>query len=94
MVYFANATIEQAYWNHANVAPGLTSILDVDSTPGANDPFASAKAGFAQAEAQVAQQAIQAGATDNGSNAVLQAYHDDLVAPFCMVAARGFFGNF
>lgn len=93
-VFFANAAIEQAYWNHANVTPGLTSILDVDSVPGVNDPFASLKAGFAQAEALVAQQAIQAGATDNGSNAVLQAYHADLVAPFCMAAARGFFGNF
>lgn len=93
-VYFANSTIEQAYWKNAHVAPGLTSVLDVDSAPGAIDPFASVKTGFAQAEAQVAQQAIQAGATDNGSNAVMQAYHAELVAPFCMVAARGFFGNF
>jgi hypothetical protein len=93
-VFFFNATIEQAYWKYANVAPGLTSVLDVDSAPGVNDPFAAVKTGFAQAEAAVAQQAIQAGATDSGASAVLQAYHADLVAPFCMAAARGFFSNF
>jgi hypothetical protein len=37
---------------------------------------------------------VLAGATDGGLSAVLQAYHADLVAPFCMVAARGFFSNF
>jgi hypothetical protein len=93
-VFFFNAQIEQAYWKNAKVAAGLTSVLDVDSTPGANDPFAAVKTGFAQAEAAVAAQAIQAGATDYGFSAILQAYHADLVAPFCMVAARGFFSNF
>ncbi|WP_428995921.1 alpha/beta hydrolase family protein [Paraburkholderia ferrariae] len=93
MVFFFNAAIEQAYWKHANVAPGLTSVLDVDSAPGANDPFAAVKAGFAQAKAAVAAQAVQGGATDGGLSAVLQVYHADIVAPFCMVAARGFFGN-
>jgi hypothetical protein len=93
-VFFFNAAIEQAYWKNAKVAQGLTSVLDVDSAPGVNDPFAAVKTGFAQAEAAVAQQAIQAGATDNGLSAVLQAYHADIVAPFCMVAARGFFSNF
>ncbi|RFU49239.1 S9 family peptidase [Paraburkholderia sp. DHOC27] len=93
-VFFFNAAIEQAYWQNAHVAPGLTNILDVDSAPGVNDPFAAVKTGFAQAEAAVAAQAVQAGATDNGFSAVLQAYHGDIVAPFCMVAARGFFSNF
>jgi hypothetical protein len=93
-VFFFNAAIEEAYWKNANVAPGLTSVLDVDSAPGVNDPFAAVKTGFAQAEAAVAQQAVQAGATDNGLSAVLEAYHADIVAPFCMVAARGFFNNF
>lgn len=94
MVFFFNAEIEQAYWKNAHVAQGLTSVLDVDSAPGANDPFAALKTGFAQAKAAVAAHAVQAGATDNGLSAVLQAYHPDIVAPFCMVAARGFFDNF
>ncbi|WP_233869165.1 alpha/beta hydrolase family protein [Paraburkholderia adhaesiva] len=93
-VFFFNAVIEQAYWKNAKVAPGLTSVLDVDSAPGVNDPFAAVKTGFAQAEAAVAAQAVQAGATDNGFSAILQAYHGSIVAPFCMVAARGFFSNF
>ena len=93
-VFFFNAEIEQAYWKNAHVAPGLTNILDVNSAPGVGDPFAAVKTGFAQAETAVAQQAVLAGATDGGVSAVLQAYHADLVAPFCMVAARGFFSNF
>lgn len=93
-VFFFNAAIEQAYWKSANVAPGLTSVLDVDSAASANDPFAAVKAGFAQAKAAVAAQAMQAGANDGGLSAVLQNYHADIVAPFCMVAARGFFNNF
>jgi hypothetical protein len=93
-VFFFNAEIEEAYWKNAKVAAGLTSVLDVDSAPGANDPFAAVKAGFAQTKAAVAAQAVQAGATDGGMSAVLEAYHGDIVAPFCMAAARGFFGNF
>jgi len=49
----------------------------------ADDPFAAAKAGFAQAKAATAAQ--------GGANAVVQAYHGGLVPPFCTAAARGFF---
>jgi len=49
---------------------------------GADDPFAAAKAGFAQAKAATAAQ--------GGANAVVQAYHGGLVPPFCTAAARGF----
>ncbi len=94
-VFFFNARIEQAYWQNAGVAPGLTTVLDVDSpVSGANDPYAPIKNGFAQAKAAVAAQAVAAGATDGGASAVLQAYHGDLVAPFCLLAARAFFANF
>ena len=34
-VFFFNAEIEEAYWKNAKVAAGLTSVLDVDSAPGA-----------------------------------------------------------
>jgi hypothetical protein len=37
---------------------------------------------------------VAAGAQDGGASAVIQAYHGTLVAPFCMVAARAFFGQF
>jgi len=95
MVFFFNARIEQAYWQNAKVPAGLTTVLDVDSPiSGPGDVYAPVKQGFALAKATLAAQAVAAGATDGGASAVLQAYHPELVAPFCMVAARGFFANF
>ncbi len=95
MVFFFNARIEQAYWQNAKVPAGLTSVLDVDSPiAGPADPYAPIKQGFADAKAQLASQAVAGGATDGGASAVLQAYHSELVASFCMVAARAFFANF
>ncbi|MFL9868603.1 alpha/beta hydrolase [Paraburkholderia fungorum] len=94
-VFFFNARIEQAYWQSAKVPAGLTSVLDVDSPiAGPNDPYAPIKQGFASAKATLANQAVAGGATDGGASAVLQAYHGELVASFCMVAARAFFSNF
>ena len=94
-VFFFNARIEQAYWQNAKVPKGLTSVLDVDSpVAGPDDPYAPIKQGFASAKAQLANQAVAGGATDGGASAVLQAYHGELVASFCMLAARAFFGNF
>jgi hypothetical protein len=37
--------------------------------------------------------AVAGGATDGGALAVLQAYHAELVPPFCFSAARSFFGS-
>lgn len=94
-VFFFNARIEQAYWLNAKVPAGLTSVLDVDSPiSGPNDPYAPIKQGFASAKSTLASQAVAGGATDGGASAVLQAYHGELVASFCMVAARAFFANF
>ncbi|ACD18509.1 alpha/beta hydrolase family protein [Paraburkholderia phytofirmans] len=94
-VFFFNARVEQAYWQNANVPAGLTSVLDVDSpVVGPGDPYARVKRGFAGAKAEVASQAVARGATDGGASAVLRAYHGELVASFCTVAARAFFANF
>ncbi|WP_144140085.1 alpha/beta hydrolase family protein [Paraburkholderia sp. BCC1884] len=94
-VFFFNARIEQAYWLNAKVPAGLTAVLDVDApVAGPTDPYAPIKQGFAGAKAALASQAVAGGATDGGASAVLQAYHGELVASFCMVAARAFFGNF
>jgi hypothetical protein len=93
--YSINTQLMQAYWSApspARAAPGILSVVDVDSAPtGANDPYAAAKGGFAQAKAGTAQAAVAAGATDGGASAVIQAYHGGLVPPFCNAAARGFF---
>jgi hypothetical protein len=94
-VFFFNARSEQAYWQHENVPAGLTSVLDVDTpVSGPDDPYAPIKQGFAQAKATLASQAVARGATDDGASAVLRAYHGELVASFCMVAARAFFASF
>ena len=87
-VFFSvNTTLMQGLWSAPSplaLPAGLLTVLDVDSAPtGAADPFAAAKAGFAQAKAQAA----QAG----GASAVLRVYHRELVPPFCNAAARGFF---
>ncbi len=94
-VFFFNARIEQAWWQNAGVRNGLTSVLDVDSAPtGAQDPYAAVKSAFALAKAQVASQAVAAGAKDGGATAVIEDYHAGLVAPFCLLSARLFFANF
>ena len=93
--YNVNTQLMQRLWSApspAAAAPGILTVLDVDSAPSsASDPYAAAKAGFAQAKASAAAAAVAAGASDGGMAAVTQAYHGSLVAPFCDVAARGFF---
>jgi len=81
--YNVNTGLMAQLWSSL-VSAHLVTVLDVDSAPsGADDPFAAAKAGFAQAKA--------AAAAQGGANAVVQAYHGGLVPPFCTAAARGFF---
>lgn len=93
--YSVNTQLMQGLWSSpspAAAAAGLLTVLNVDSAPtGGADPYAAAKAGFAQAKAAAAQAAVAAGASDGGASAVVQAYHGGLVPPFCNAAARGFF---
>jgi hypothetical protein len=58
-------------------------ILDIDSTPGPNDPYASLKTAFSVAKGLVA--------AEGGESAVLAAYHATLVPPFCLSAVKSFF---
>ena len=94
-VFFnVNTQIMQGFWSSpspAAPAAGLLTVLNVDSTPSASDPYAAAKTGFGQAKAGTAAAAVAAGASDGGAQAVTLAYHGSLVPPFCNVAARGFF---
>ncbi|QJE00445.1 prolyl oligopeptidase family serine peptidase [Massilia forsythiae] len=57
--------------------------LDIDDTPGLNDPYRTAKAGFVAAKAVLR--------LASGSAAVEASYHAGLVAPFCMAATRDYF---
>jgi len=73
----------QAHW--AALPTGLVTVLDVNAPPTPGDPFAAVQAGFQQALANL----IAAG----GPQAAVESYHTT-VAPFCTVAARGFFSQF
>jgi hypothetical protein len=80
-VFFFNTTLMQNYWT-AHPPATAPVILDIDSAPTANDPYATLKNGFSAAKALVAV---------DGKAAVLSAYHATLVPPFCVSAAKSFF---
>ena len=80
VVPFFNTTSAASYFSARG---SKITLLDIDNTPGMNDPYRSAKAGF------VAAKAILRAAS--GESAVASAYHAGLVAPFCMAATRDYF---
>ncbi len=84
-VFFFNTTLMQHYWT-SHPPPVAPVILDVDSAPGSDDPYATLKAEFAVAKAAVDAQ--------GGESAVLAAYHATLVPPFCLSAVKSFFDGF
>jgi hypothetical protein len=81
--YSVNTGTMQAFWN--GLPPGLVTVLDVNGTPNPGSPFAPLQVGF--------QTALAGLAASGGQEAVVENYHVT-VAPFCTVAARGFFGQF
>ena len=83
-VFFFNTTLMQDYWS-AHPPAVAPVILDVDSAPGAGDPYAALKNGFAVAKAAVA--------AAGGESAVLSDYHATLVPPFCLSAVKSFFDS-
>ena len=91
-VFYLNTQLIQAYW--ATNPSVSATVLDVDSSPSANDPYANEKTGFAAAKAAVEAAAVVGGATDGGAMAVLQDYHATLVPPFCLYALKSFFDGY
>jgi hypothetical protein len=91
-VFYFNTQLMQNYWTAVSPAAPFT-VLNVDSSAGANDPYAALKAGFAIAVGLVRADALLRGATDNGDSAVLSRYHATLVPPFCVSAAKSFFDS-
>lgn len=70
---------------------GTLHVVNVDSTPSLfGDDYAQPKLGFLAAKTAVRANAAANGGS--GSEAVRDAYHAGLVAPFCLRAARDFFG--
>ena len=92
-VFYFNTQLIQGYWS-ANAPGSSTTLLDVDSSAGSDDPYANEKNGFAAAKAAVAAAAVVGGATDGGAMAVLQDYHATLVPPFCLYAVKSYFDGY
>jgi hypothetical protein len=83
-VFFSvNTGTMQAFWSA--LPPGLVTVLDVNGTVNPSSPFAPLQVGF--------QTALAGLLASGGQEAVVVNYHVT-VAPFCAVAARGFFGQF
>jgi alpha-beta hydrolase superfamily lysophospholipase len=83
-VFFSvNTGTMQAFW--AALPAGLVTVLDVNATPNPASPFAPLQVGFQTTLASLLATA--------GQEAVVENYHTT-VAPFCTVAARGFFDQF
>ncbi len=81
-VYFQNTQIMAALWS-PYVQGGLVTVLDLNGTPQAGNPFAPLQVGLQQTEAQLV--------AAEGASAIAS-YHTTEF-PFCMVAARGFFAQ-
>jgi hypothetical protein len=95
-VFFSvNTGTMAAFWGA--LPAGLITVLDVNATPTANDPFAPIQGGFIASQAALL--AFYESAAGGGlapalaEQQVVQGYHGN-VAPFCAVAARSFFANF
>jgi hypothetical protein len=93
LVFWFNTQLMQNYWASHAPASASISVLDLDSAVSPNDPYGSLKNGFEVAKALVAANAVAQGATDGGALAVDEAYHAQLVAPFCFTAVKEFFAT-
>jgi predicted dienelactone hydrolase len=83
-VFFnVNTGTMQAFWSA--LPAGLVTVLDVNAAPNQASPFAPLQVAF--------QATLQSLAASGGQEAVVANYHTT-VAPFCTVAARGFFSQF
>jgi len=96
-VYFSvNTQTLQAFWAATPAAPYVT-VVDVNATPTANDPFAKLQAAFlASGASLLAYYESPAGGSLSATQAeaqILENYHVS-VAPFCVAAAASFFSQF
>jgi alpha/beta superfamily hydrolase len=81
-VLYLNTELMQDFW----ASETTVTVLDIDSDVTSDDPFELQKLQFSTAKELLD---LIGGDTD-----VLENYHAGLVAPFCLSAARSFFGAF
>ena len=91
VVFWLNTLLMRDYWKMSTQAAPSFMDLDVDGGATASGSYGVIRGGFAAAKAAVAAAAVLGGATDGGLDAVLEAYHTSLVAPFCFAAVAQFF---
>jgi predicted dienelactone hydrolase len=83
-VFFSvNTGTMQAFWSA--LPAGVVTVLDVNGAVNSSSPFAPLQVAF--------QTTLAALLATGGQEAVVENYHTT-VAPFCTVAARGFFSQF
>lgn len=82
-VAFSSSQATAGYFTARGVPASALTLLDLEAPTFAGDPFAAARAGFAQN--------VAATFAAGGDVAVVTNYHGALVPPFCAAAARGFF---
>ncbi len=92
-VFYTNTQLMHGYWAMAG-ATGPVTVLDLDAAGVSGERFSDLKDGFAVAKDLIKAVAVVGGASDGGAQAVLDAYHSQLVPPFCLAAVRSYFSDF
>jgi predicted esterase len=87
-VNFASTRATSGYFRAKGMPSSLLSVVDLEDSA-AIDAYSTARAGFAQAKALLAQNT--SGSASDKAQAVTLAYHGTLAPPFCLASARGFF---
>lgn len=88
-VNFLSTRATAGYFAARGMPTSILQVVDLEAAGGTGDPYAAARAGFAQAKAQ--RYAGTEGDAAVKAEAVIRAYHGTLVPPFCVASARGFF---
>lgn len=90
VVAYANTSYTAAYFRGHDAAGLNLSVLDVDDTS-LNGDYLVTRAGFAAAKALLRRAVLDSGGSAAAADqAVTDAYHAGLVAPFCLREARAF----
>jgi len=87
-VNFTSSLATAGYFRARGMPSSSLSVVDLE-TAGANDAYAAARAGFAQAKAQ--KRVDSTGTDAQRDQAVALAYHGELVPAYCMESVRVFF---
>jgi len=88
-VNFNSTLATSGYFRARGMAGSQLAVVDLEQPGGAGDPYALARSGFVTAKAQLFN--ATDGSAEVKTEAVLKAYHGQVVPMFCLVSARGFF---